>query len=103
MTGEQCFETTSIHLAAALLISVPGATLAHITPAPSIDGKRVLTLRYSLDHAEALQKTVEDFHARRLVVPLYFFNRALNLLRDHLLQKEAGQASAKIPGGRDAD
>ncbi len=82
------FETTSIHLAAALLISVPGATLAHITPVPSIDGKRVLAIRYPLDQAEAIQKTAEDFHARRLLVPLYLFNRALNLLRDRLLSRQ---------------
>lgn len=88
MTALQQFETTSIHLAAALLVQVPGTTLAHVTPDPSIDGKRLIVLAYPPDQASAIQRIVAEFHSRRLVVPLYLFNRALNLLRDRLLSRQ---------------
>ena len=82
------FQTTSLHLAAASLLHVPNSTLARITPTPDIDGKRVIVITYPLKQADTLHKVVEDFHARRLLVPLYHFNRTLNLLRDRLKQDE---------------
>ena len=92
MTGQREFETTSIHLSAAFLIHIPGATLCRITPEPSIDGKRLIAIRYPLSQQDAVQQLIEDFHARRLTVPLYSFNRALNLLRDRLLQDQRSHA-----------
>jgi len=86
------FQTTSLHLAAAILLHVPSATLARITPTPEIDSKRIIVIAYPLNQAEALHKAVEDFHARRLLVPLYRFNRILNLLRDRLKQGDGCHA-----------
>ena len=86
------FETTSIHLAAAILVQVPYAALARIFPTPSVDGKRLIVLTYPASQTEVIRKVVEDFHGRRLVVPLYLFNRALNLLRDRLLQDKPDHA-----------
>ena len=92
MTGLQQFETTSIHLAAAVLTSVSNSRLARITPDPVIDGKRVISIQYPASQQGTVQKLIEDFHARRLTVPLYSFNRALNLLRDRLLQDQRPHA-----------
>lgn len=86
------FETTSIHLATALLVQVPGATLAHVAPTPSIDGKKVITLSYPPDQAQAVEILLEQFCNRRLVVPLYVYNRVLNSVRDRLLQHEGSHA-----------
>ena len=86
MTDVRDFETTSIHLAAALLTVIPDAQLSHIAPDPSIDGKRLIAVRCPVNQQTSVQRLAEDFYARRLTVPLYAFNRALNLLRDRLLQ-----------------
>lgn len=86
MTDLEQFETTSIHLAAAVLTSIPTSHLASITPNPTIDGKRLIVIQYPLSQQGKVKRLAEDFHARRLTVPLYAFNRALNLLRDRLLQ-----------------
>ena len=86
------FETTSIHLATALLVQVPGATLAHVSPTPSIDGKKLITVSYPPDQAQVVEILVEQFRNRQLVVPLYVYNRVLNSVRDRLLQREGSHA-----------
>jgi len=86
------FQTTSIHLATAVLTHLPRAALLRITPDRSIDGKRAIIMQYPAEQSDAFQQILEDFQRRRLTVPLYRFNRALNLLRDHLLQHERSHA-----------
>lgn len=86
------FETTSIHLAAALLVQVQDAILAHVTSDPSIDGKRLIVVAYPPVQESTVQQIVTDFHSRRLVVSLYPYNRALNALRDRLKQGEGCHA-----------
>ncbi len=78
------FETTSLPLAAALLVQIPSATLIEIASRPSIDGKRLIVVGHPAIQARAVQSVVEQFHLRRLTVPLYLYNRALNTLRDRL-------------------
>ena len=82
------FTTTSLPLAASLLCHIPSATLLQVSSELSIDGKRLLIVGYPPDQTKAVQDTVEKFHSRRLVVPLYVYNRALNALRDRLKQGE---------------
>jgi hypothetical protein len=84
-TGRRLFETTSIHLASAILVHVPDSILVRVSNSPSIDGKRLMVLAYPAAAAQALQAVVEQFNTRRLVVPLYAYNRALNAVRDRLM------------------
>jgi len=83
------FQTTSIHLAAALLVHVPGARISHITSETPIDGKCSIVLEYPADQVHAVRNVVEAFHQRRLTVALYPFNRTLNLLRDRLCKQRS--------------
>lgn len=84
-TDRQPFETVSLHLASAVLVQVPNAAFIRVSSAPSIDGKRLIVLDYPTDQAATVQRVVEQFHSRQLVVALYPYNRALNALRDRLL------------------
>lgn len=86
------FETTNLPLAASLLCQVQGATLLRVCSKPSVDGKRLLVVGYLPDQAEAVQDVIEQFHGRRLVVPLYLYNRVLNTLRDRLKQDDGSHA-----------
>ena len=86
MTENRRFETTSLPLAAALLCQVPSATLLQVSSDPSIDGKRLLVVGYPPDQTQTMHDVVAKFHSRRLVVPLYLYNRVLNTLRDRLKQ-----------------
>ncbi len=86
MTDQQRFETTSLPLAAALLCQIPGAALLQVSVEPSIDGKRLLIIGYPPGQTQPVQEVVARFHSRRLVVPLYLYNRVLNTLRDRLKQ-----------------
>lgn len=97
MVDSTRFSTTSIHLGAAILTLVPQATLAEVSNTSPVDGKKLLTISFPADQEQAVAELVEKFHARMLTVPLYGFNRALNLLRDRLLQRERSHA---IDGGR---
>lgn len=92
MTDMRDFETTSIHLAAAVLTHIPQADLRRISSDRPVDGKRLIVIAVPAEQAEAFQTLVEDFHRRRLTVPLYRFNRILNLLRDHLMQHKRPHA-----------
>ena len=92
MTDQQRFETTTLPLAASLLSQVPGAVLLKIASEPSIDGKRLIVIGYPQDQVQAVQDLVQQFHSRRLVVPLYAFNRSLNTLRDRLKQDTGNHA-----------
>ena len=83
---QRSFETVSLPLAASILTLVPSSQFSHIAPEPSIDGKRVIVLKHPADQTQAVQDVLEQFHTRRLVVPLYPFNRVLNALRDRLKQ-----------------
>ena len=80
------FETTSLPLAASLLVHVPDATVLSVSDEPSVDGKRLIAIGYPTDQAQEAQSLVQQFHARTLIVPLYTYNRALNVLRDRLKQ-----------------
>lgn len=82
----QRFETTSLPLAASLLSQIRGAVLADIPNEVSLDGKRLLVIHYPPVAIPAVRDLVEQFHSRRLVVPLYTYNRVLNVLRDRLKQ-----------------
>ena len=86
MTDQRRFETTSLPLAASLLVAVPGSSLTEISSEPSIDGKRLFIVAYPPEQTQAVRDLVERFHGRRLVVPLYVYNRVLNTLRDRLKQ-----------------
>ena len=85
-TDQQRFETTSLPLAASLLSSIQNAELVEISPNPSVDGKRLLIIGYPSTQTQAVNDLVDLFHSRRLVVPLYLYNRVLNTLRDRLKQ-----------------
>lgn len=91
MGKQERFETTNLPLAASLLAIVPDSSLIGISPSPSVDGKRVLMITYPADQELAVKQIVEEFSQRRLVVSLYFYNRALNLLRDQLNQQTDGE------------
>ncbi len=93
MVASKRFSTTSIHLGAAILTLVPHATLTEVSRTSPIDGKKLLTLSFPADQEQAVGELVEKFHARMLAVPLYGFNRALNVLRDRLLQREPNNAT----------
>ncbi len=84
LNDEKCFETSSLPLAAALLVSVPSIVVDHISAKIGIDGRKTIVLRYSIDSESSVQEVLKDFHARSLNVSLYQYNRALNLLRDQL-------------------
>ena len=84
VSDEKQFETSNLPLASALIISVPGITVDSISSAPGIDGRRIIVLRYPEDQESAVQHVAEDFYDRRITVPLYRYNRALNSLRDRL-------------------
>jgi hypothetical protein len=86
------FETVNLNLAAVLLSRIPDSQLASISPAPSIDGKRLLTIRYPADQEQAVQRLVERFVQRNLVVNLYDFNRTLNGIRDALHRTREAEA-----------
>lgn len=86
MGDEKCFETSNLPIAAALLISVPGMALAEISSMPGIDGRRIIALQYPADQEATVQRIAEDFYQRRLIIPLYAYNKALNALRDRLHQ-----------------
>ena len=92
MPGTGQFSTTSIHLGAAILTLIPSTSLAEISSSSPIDGKRLIVLSFPSDQQRAVDELVEKFHARMLAVPLYGFNRALNLLRDRLLQQRRSHA-----------
>lgn len=80
----KAFETTSLHLAAALLVEIPGSLLSQIAPTPSVDGKRLITLQYPTPREADVQDLISRFLRHQLVVNLYEYNRALNRLRDSL-------------------
>lgn len=88
MSSQRQFETTNICLGAALLANIPGSLLSRISTAPSIDGKRLLTIAYPPDQEASAQQIVQAFLQRRLVVDLYAYNRCLNRLRDRLHHSE---------------
>ena len=88
----QRFETTSLPLAASLLSQIPGAVLADIPNEVSLDGKRLFVIHYPPVTTPAVRDLVKQFHSRRLVVPLYTYNRVLNVLRDRLKQDEGYHA-----------
>jgi len=90
--GQRLFETVSLPLAASVLTLVPTAQFSYIAPEPSIDGKRLIVLTYPADQTQAVHDIVERFQNRQLTVRLYPFNQKLNLLRDHLLQRERSHA-----------
>ncbi len=96
MIGSKQFCTTSIHLSSAILTLIPCAALAEVSGTSPVDGKKLITLSFPADQEQAVGELVEKFHARMLTVPLYGFNRAINLLRDRLLQRERSHA---IDGG----
>ena len=86
MTPLARFETTNICLGAALLALIPDSSLSHISPLPSVDGKRLFVISYSADQKTAAGHIAEKFVQRRLVVNLYTYNRCLNAIRDRLNQ-----------------
>ena len=91
------FETTNLCLGAALLAEVPGCSLAQISPTPSVDGKRLLTLTYPLPQEAEVRRVVEAFLQRHLLINLYVYNRSLNLLRDRLRQGEKAPCRSATP------
>ena len=92
LTGSQRFETTSLPLAASLLCQVPSAILLQVSSKLAIDGKRLIVVGYPPDQTNAIREVIEQFYSRKLVVPLYFYNRVLNTLRDRLKQDEGCHA-----------
>ena len=91
------FETTNLCLGAALLAEIPGCSLVQISPTPSVDGKRLLTLAYPPTQESNVRQVVEAFLQRRLAVDLYVYNRCLNLLRDRLRQGEKAPCRSATP------
>lgn len=86
--GEREFKTVSIHLAACLLC-IPGSKLAKVAPRPSIDGKRIIHIRYPSRYEETAQRLIQQFLHRTLSINLYEFNKRLNVVRDCLLRDQA--------------
>ncbi len=97
-TDRRLFETTSIHLASAILVHIPDSILIRVSNSPSIDGKRLIVLGYPAAAAQALHAVVEQFNTRRLVVPLYAYNRSLNTVRDRLMP--TAPADSHVSAGR---
>lgn len=89
--------TTNINLAACLLSLVPGSALAGIDPSPSVDGRRLIHVRYPTSQEASVRRLLAQFQDRTLVVPLYVFNRHVNLLRDLLRQHECRPAPITSP------
>ena len=54
--------------------------------------ERLFVVGYPPDQTQPVQDVVAKFHSRRLVVPLYLYNRVLNTLRDRLKQGEGCHA-----------
>ncbi len=98
MKSRRLFQSTSIHLSAAILVQIPGTTLAKVSDTPSIDGKRLIVLDYPADQAEALHRVVEQFHDRCLTLAIYPYNRALNMLRDRLMSGQQMAGSNGVSG-----
>ena len=49
-------------------------------------------LGYQPQLARDVERVIQQFHKRRLVIPLYHYNRTLNMLRDHLFQHHGHHA-----------
>jgi hypothetical protein len=88
--------TTNINLAACLLSLVPGSALEGVDPTPSVDGRRLIHISYPAAQHTAVRRLLAQFQARTLVVPLYPFNRQLNVIRDMLHQSEGRTAGTVV-------
>ena len=92
MTDEREFQTTNINLAAALLTRLSSGRLVRIDVWPSVDGKRLIHLRFPATQENTAHQIIESFLQRDLSLNLYGFNRNLNLLRDYLHGKKQDYA-----------
>ena len=77
------FETTDIKLGAALLSEIPDAKLKGISDR-HINSKRILILDFPDASESEVKKLIDSYARKELLVRLFYYNFALNIIRDAL-------------------
>ena len=76
------YETVSLHLGAAILTKIKGASFSGISG--GLSDRKIIKIQYPDLEESTLRELKDKFYAKELVIDLYEYNKHLNTLRDEL-------------------
>ena len=76
------YDTVSLHLGAAILTKIKGASFSGISG--GLSDRKIIKIQYPNSEESALMELKNRFYAKELVIDLYVYNKHLNMLRDEL-------------------
>lgn len=81
------FKSPSIQLTSAILSELPDSTFLGFEDDLIDTARKVILISYPKSQESELNKIVQEFGSKVLIVNLFFYNRNLNYLRDRLFKK----------------
>ena len=82
------FKSPSIQLTAAILSELPDSNLLGFEDDLLDNRKKIILISYPKSQEFELNKIIQDFGNKVLIVNLFYYNRNLNYLRDKLFNKK---------------
>jgi len=79
------FDTTSLYLGAAILVEVDGSRLKEIDAINLVNGRKIIRIEYPIKQDKTVERIIDSFNRKKLVLNLYQYNKQLIFLKSKLL------------------
>lgn len=80
------YDTTELKLAALLLAEIPESSF-EVYPQGNSSDKKIIKISFKSEYKNDVEKLIGDFINKQAIAKVYYYNKALHLIRDRIRLK----------------